>query len=163
MAPLSTWNDVIFLEWSRQVTDAHSSSPIQYVVLSEITRTDDNGGEEAVDTMFEAMQRTNSGNLGPPVFKHIRTFSYATHSDVEAFHALLGTALGKMVTDFLARHKVELGLRSVTDISVFGTGTPQERYDRQRVRAGLLFKIQAAAFLAGSGSASSETTPELSS
>lgn len=70
---------------------------------------------------------------------------------MEAFHALLGTRPGEMVTDFLARHKEELGIRSVTDISVFGTGPHQERFDRERVRAGLVFKIQVPAHLAGSG------------
>lgn len=169
IVPLSAWSDVIFLEWSKQKANAlqHLGSgrpgEIQYIVFSEIQRTDDNGGMEAVDTMFEAMTRTNSGNLGPPVFKHKRTFSFATHSDVDAFHALLGTRPGEMATDFLAKHKEDLGLRRVTDISIFGTGPHQERYDRDRVRAGLVFKIQAAAFLAGSASGTSATTPELSS
>ncbi|KAM0721884.1 hypothetical protein Q7P37_002809 [Cladosporium fusiforme] len=169
VAPLSEWNDVIFLEWSKQKSASLQRLgvgrpvDIKYIVFSEVLSSEDNGGKEAINTMIEAMTRTNSGNVGLPVFKHKRTFSYATQSDVEAFHALLGTRPGDMVTDLLARHKEALGLRRVTDISVFGTGPFQERYNRERVRAGMVFKIEAAGSLAGSSSGTSATTPELSS
>lgn len=169
LPPLSDWNDVVFLDWTIQKTAStqhlqpNPGAPplvIKYILIHDIEKegSDDPSSDEIIDTIFEAFERTNSGNPGPPVFRHKRTFTRGDPRDNEAFHALLGTRAGGMVTLLLAEHKADLGVREVTDISVFGTGTMQERYDRQRVHAGLIFKIDGVRMLP-----SGSTTPGLSS
>jgi hypothetical protein len=150
IAPLSQWNDIVFLEWSRlaalsaqQSSSATASSAkVNYILFNHIISSEDGFGQDIVDAVFKAIE--SSGNPGPPVFKHKRTFSYTESRDFQSFKALLGTHAGDLVTKFLSQHKAELGIRRVSDISVFATGTPQERYDQKRAKPCLLFKIVAA-------------------
>jgi hypothetical protein len=138
IAPLSQWSDVVSLEWSRlaaltaqQSTSATAdSSKVNYIMFNHITSSGDGFGQDLVDTVFKSLE--SSGNPGPPVFKHTRTFSYSEPRDLQGFQALLGTHPGNLVTRFLAQHKAQLGIRRVSDISVFATGTTQERYDKKR-------------------------------
>jgi hypothetical protein len=122
IAPLSQWSDVVSLEWSRLAALPAQQSTSATAEMAF--------GQDVVDTVFKSLE--SSGNPGPPVFKHKRTFSYSEPRDLQGFQALLGTHPGNLVTRFLAQHKAQLGIRRVSDINVFATGTTQERYDKKR-------------------------------
>jgi hypothetical protein len=167
IAPLSQWNDVVFLEWSRLAalstqqssSTAASSAKVNYIMFNHVISSEDVFGQDIVDAVFESIE--SSGNPGPPVFKHKRIFSDSEPRDAQGFRALLGTHAGDLVTKFLSEHKAELGIRRVSDISVFATGTPQERYDKKRAKPCLLFKIEAPPSMQSSGGSTQGSTPGL--
>lgn len=162
IAPLSQWSDVVFLEWMRQSQRANGRAEINYVLFHKIAREDDDPtGGDIIDAIFDVLARTASGNPGPPVISHWRTFSFAEPRDAAAFLALLGTEAGNMVSKLLSEHKADLGVRRVTSISVFARGSPQERFDRQRVQPSMVFKVEAPGL--GSGLTTGLNTPGLTS
>jgi hypothetical protein len=166
IAPLSQWNDVVFLEWSRLAASSAqqsssataNSAKVNYIMFNHVISSEDGFGQDVVEAVFESIK--SSGNPGPPVSKHKRTFSYSEPRDAQGFQALLGTHAGDLVTKFFSQHKAELGIRRVSDISVFAAGTPQERYDKKRAKPCLLFKIEAAHSVQSEGS-TQESTPGL--
>lgn len=167
VATLSSWGDISFLNWIAQRASAmqhldpnarRAAPVIEYILFHDVEREGDEEAhsDEIVDCVFEALERTRSGNPGAPAFNHKRTFTCGDPRGGEAFHALLGTHAGDLVTGLLSEHKADLGLRKVTDISIFDTGSTRDRYDRERVHAGLIFKIEAGIPPSGA------TTPGLS-
>lgn len=134
IAPLSQWSDIVFLEWSRQLSSlpqqgSSASSPnVNYILFNHVISSEDGFGQDIVEAVFTSLKP--SGNPGPPVFKHKRVFWSNERGDEPGFQALLGTHAGDLVTKFLSEHKSELGIRRVTAVAVFAAGTPQERLIR---------------------------------
>lgn len=107
ITPLKYWSDVAYLEWSELAGKDVKS--LKYIMRSLITNA------QTRSMIKEALK--SAGLIKTPTFENARTFKMTEDAGL----ALLGSQNGAGCGFMLIGHKAQLGVKTITEVTVWGS------------------------------------------